>query len=59
MKKCEYASVEIIKYVTCKMTKEDETKFQYHLFQCDKCRRQVENYRRLRDDFISIINTAD
>ena len=54
MKICKYADEHVVKYVICKMTKEDEIKFQYHLIQCNACRRKVENYRKLRDEFVEI-----
>jgi len=54
MSNCKYTNEQIIKYVTCKMTRDDETKFQYHLLQCDECWGKVERFRRLRDEFIEM-----
>ena len=57
MKKCNYADEHIIKYVICKMSEEEETKFQYHLIQCNDCRKKVDRYRKLRDEFAKMLKS--
>jgi len=57
MDKCKYTDTDIIKYVIYKMNKEDENKFQFHLSQCNNCKKRVERFRILKDEFIEMFKS--
>lgn len=51
MKNCEYTRQDIVRYLQSKMTREEESRFQYHLLSCPECE---EELRRLRQALLTL-----
>lgn len=54
MEDCKYTTQNIGRYLLNKMSPEEETDFQFHLYHCEACRLRLAEMRRLADNLKDI-----